>query len=149
MTRYESPLNFHGWVGSGYIIMDPETGAGAYLIGGGMNGGYYVNALNEMYVHSLGVEPYEFSPQTKNLLHSGCQLCCVLKSAALIKAVANLGSLEKAWGYSKSAIFQPWTVFTSAATFAWSLIDGLVMPMSDSTTACVQGCREKYYPEEN
>ncbi|MFA7462753.1 MAG: hypothetical protein WCY59_06405, partial [Anaerovoracaceae bacterium] len=28
------------------IIMDPETGAGAYLISGGMSGGYYVGKNN-------------------------------------------------------------------------------------------------------
>ena len=46
VTAHESRINFHGWVGSGYIIMDPETGAGAYLISGGMSGGYYVGKNN-------------------------------------------------------------------------------------------------------
>ncbi|HKE94121.1 MAG TPA: DUF6310 domain-containing protein, partial [Povalibacter sp.] len=32
-------LNIRGHVGNGYIIVDPETGAGAYLIDGGLNGG--------------------------------------------------------------------------------------------------------------
>jgi transglutaminase-like putative cysteine protease len=32
-------LNIRGRVGNGYIILDPQTGAGAYLIDGGLNGG--------------------------------------------------------------------------------------------------------------
>jgi len=31
-----------GWSGFGYIILDPDTGVGAYKISGGANGGYYV-----------------------------------------------------------------------------------------------------------
>jgi hypothetical protein len=33
-------INFNGWIGCGYIIIDPESGAGAYKIGGGANGGW-------------------------------------------------------------------------------------------------------------
>ena len=29
-----------GWSGAGYIIFDPQTGSGAYKIGGGQNGSY-------------------------------------------------------------------------------------------------------------
>ncbi|MEW5824846.1 MAG: hypothetical protein AB1766_10975 [Pseudomonadota bacterium] len=38
VTIHESPITAHGWTGYGYIIVDPETGAGAYLIEG--NGGF-------------------------------------------------------------------------------------------------------------
>jgi hypothetical protein len=31
-------INFHEWTGCGYIIIDPVTGAGAYMISGGQNG---------------------------------------------------------------------------------------------------------------
>jgi transglutaminase superfamily protein len=31
-------IDFNGWVGCGYITIDPETGAGAYMITGGDNG---------------------------------------------------------------------------------------------------------------
>lgn len=36
---HESPISVSGWTGSGYIIDDPATGAGAYKISGGANGG--------------------------------------------------------------------------------------------------------------
>lgn len=39
VTAHESKLNFNGWVGEGYIITDEKTGAAAYMIAGGGNGG--------------------------------------------------------------------------------------------------------------
>ena len=36
----EKSINFKGWEGSGYIITDPNTGSGAYMISGGLNGGF-------------------------------------------------------------------------------------------------------------
>ena len=38
VTVHQSPITQSGWTGSGYIITDPETGAGAYKISGGANG---------------------------------------------------------------------------------------------------------------
>jgi len=33
-------ISYNGWFGCGYIIIDPETGAGAYMISGGHNGAF-------------------------------------------------------------------------------------------------------------
>ena len=38
-TAHENQINFNGWIGEGYILMDPDTGAAAYIISGGGNGG--------------------------------------------------------------------------------------------------------------
>ncbi len=38
VTTHQSNINYKGWHGSGYIILDERTGAGAYLISGGANG---------------------------------------------------------------------------------------------------------------
>jgi hypothetical protein len=35
MIAHEQPVNFYGSSQVGYIVLDPETGAGGYLIGGG------------------------------------------------------------------------------------------------------------------
>jgi hypothetical protein len=35
----DRPAAIGGWTGSGYVILDPQTGAGAYRISGGLNGG--------------------------------------------------------------------------------------------------------------
>ena len=42
VTAHEQSINFNGWVGEGYIIIDPTTGAGAYKIAGGGNGAFIV-----------------------------------------------------------------------------------------------------------
>jgi hypothetical protein len=39
VTVHQGDITANGWTGSGYIILDPETGAGAYKISGGANGG--------------------------------------------------------------------------------------------------------------
>ena len=36
----ERNVEFYNWTGVGYIVLDPETGAGAYMISGGLAGGY-------------------------------------------------------------------------------------------------------------
>lgn len=38
VTVSKTNINFNGWNGCGYIITDPETGAGAYMISGGTSG---------------------------------------------------------------------------------------------------------------
>ncbi len=37
-TTHEAQIVYGDWVGSGYLLIDPETGAGAYKIAGGGNG---------------------------------------------------------------------------------------------------------------
>lgn len=39
VTTSQAKVSINGWTGSGYIIIDPATGAGAYMIGGGLDGG--------------------------------------------------------------------------------------------------------------
>ncbi len=36
-------IEYEGWTGCGYIILDPETGSGAYMISGGKNGSILLN----------------------------------------------------------------------------------------------------------
>lgn len=40
VTMSEKSISFNGWNGSGYIIIDPNTGSGDYMISGGLNGGF-------------------------------------------------------------------------------------------------------------
>ncbi|UYZ68011.1 hypothetical protein LP122_09595 [Moraxella bovis] len=45
VTVHEKTINYKGWKGSGYIIIDPQTGSGAYLIDGGANGAFLFGLL--------------------------------------------------------------------------------------------------------
>jgi|GEM_PF-1161843 len=38
VTVPKSNISYNGWIGCGYIITNPETGGGAYMISGGTNG---------------------------------------------------------------------------------------------------------------
>jgi hypothetical protein len=38
VTIHEAPISAHGFSGSGYTVIDPQTGAGAYIIEGGARG---------------------------------------------------------------------------------------------------------------
>ena len=49
VTVHEKSINKHGWKGFVYIVIDPETGAGAYLIEGSGNGGI----LFTIFTHAL------------------------------------------------------------------------------------------------
>ena len=40
MTTHEAPITQSGCTGGGYIFIDPNTGAGGYIIDGGSNGGF-------------------------------------------------------------------------------------------------------------
>lgn len=44
VTISKTNINFNGWIGCGYIIIDPTTGAGAFMISGGVNGGWIMIA---------------------------------------------------------------------------------------------------------
>lgn len=41
VTVAKTNVSLSGWTGCGYIIIDPATGAGAYMISGGLNGGWF------------------------------------------------------------------------------------------------------------
>lgn len=53
-TAHESQLVFHGWTGSGYLLIDPDTGAGAYKIAGGSNGGQLLTEADKTFLKVLG-----------------------------------------------------------------------------------------------
>jgi len=40
VTVSKTNITYNGWTGCGYIIIDPDTGEGAYMISGGMNGAF-------------------------------------------------------------------------------------------------------------
>jgi hypothetical protein len=40
VTISQARITYSGWTGAGYVIIDPQTGAGSYLIEGGANGGW-------------------------------------------------------------------------------------------------------------
>ena len=61
VTVHDTQITLNGWSGTGYTILDPESGAGAYMIGGGLDGGY-TDGLGEWqkvlrYINLFAVAP--------------------------------------------------------------------------------------------
>ncbi len=54
-TAHETRINFNGWIGEGYILIDPNTGAGAYMISGGGNGGEIKSLTNDLLMASAAI----------------------------------------------------------------------------------------------
>ena len=67
VTVSQSNINFNGWTGCGYIVFDPVTGGGAYLISGGLNGAFLFllwasTFLLVVALSTLGVLPLIVAP---------------------------------------------------------------------------------------
>jgi len=52
----QKAISFNGWNGSGYMILDKDTGVGAYMISGGLSGGkaWWREALDKLKVGGTG-----------------------------------------------------------------------------------------------
>lgn len=53
VTVSKTNVNFNSWVGCGYVIVDPATGAGAYMISGELNGGIMDLSEDQLIAFSL------------------------------------------------------------------------------------------------
>ena len=53
VTVHDTQINFNGWSGTGYTILDPNSGAGAYMIGGGLDGGFINTEILENIIQWL------------------------------------------------------------------------------------------------
>ena len=77
VTIHEKPITQSGWTGAGYTTIDPDTGAGGYMIDGGSNGGWLVYALAIIVLMAL----------------ASIQFIAILGGFAIIAAVAGIVSL--------------------------------------------------------
>jgi len=46
VTVAKTNITYYGWNGCGYIVFDTDTGGGAYIISGGLNGGYWSDSMS-------------------------------------------------------------------------------------------------------
>ena len=69
VTVHEKSINKHGWKGFGYIVIDPETGAGAYIIEGNGNEGKQIDAAiaKALNINQLAPDRIKQSIMTYNL----------------------------------------------------------------------------------
>ena len=85
VTVHEQPLTLFDWSGSGYTIIDPETGAGAYRITGGTNGSETVKK---------GADAFKFASLLSNIFSPGSATATSLRRVSVaLSFVAGLGQI--------------------------------------------------------
>jgi hypothetical protein len=55
VTVSKTNINYNGWTGCGYIIINPNTGAGAYMISGGLSGAQLLLLLVGALLIAIGI----------------------------------------------------------------------------------------------
>jgi hypothetical protein len=95
VTVHERAINANGWTGYGYIIIDPDTGAGSYLIEGKGNGAIMILLLGIVFMLAA-VLIIEFNPILGfallfiGMLFIGCAFTMLTKDARFVDAAAAL-----------------------------------------------------------
>ncbi|QEY16801.1 hypothetical protein D0C16_12965 [Cellvibrio sp. KY-GH-1] len=107
-TAHETRINFNGWVGEGYTLIDSNTGAGAYMISGGGNGGELISVLGEVvgYLESfLDVMQKVISGKDKQAIAFRALLKVIGEKIKPVAPIVGLiGSILEAIGNCPSAL---------------------------------------------
>jgi hypothetical protein len=91
VTVSQTQINFNGWSGVGYIVIDPTTGAGSYMISGGLGG-----------AEIFGLVLFAMALTLVVLAFSGVGLVLgILGFAAAIGAI--IAGTQLMWGQAESA----------------------------------------------
>jgi hypothetical protein len=130
ITIPEQNVNIDGWVGTGYIALDPENGTGAYMIAGGLSGGF-IKCL-EALITSLDISLIEEAfklPPILSILDSLKSIYDDLKSSA--NNIWALVAINIVSIIISVVLFVLLTYGVISATFAfWTgLISGLVLAL--------------------
>jgi hypothetical protein len=88
VTVSKTNITYNGWTGCGYIIIDPDTGAGAYMISGGMSGGWLMIAIGNALI-LLGFISSEFGIGIGllllGILYVAIGLCLIYSNAEILE----------------------------------------------------------------
>jgi hypothetical protein len=92
VTVHEKPITHFGWMGSGYIVTDNDTGAGAYKISGGSNGGFLNDETLGNMLYWLGLLSYTAGWVSTIVLiaFGGGGLVAFFALASIVLAVSNV-----------------------------------------------------------
>jgi hypothetical protein len=85
VTISQKDITIGGWTGVGYIVVDPETGSGAYRISGGYNGGSYNDNYWSRYINFVS--------------YYGIHL-----DLTAVVGLLLFGSIPKSWAGSKALL---------------------------------------------
>ncbi|PTV50612.1 transglutaminase domain-containing protein [Acinetobacter pittii] len=105
----QTKVSLNGWSGSGYIITDPNTGSGAYMISGGLNGGHIAYGVG--FATGLGLTFTLIGTFTGGLMVGGGLvflafiLVLALALAALMAFILTILDDDKSKGCFTSGLF--------------------------------------------
>jgi hypothetical protein len=93
VTVHEKDIVVNGWTGSGYIVLDPDTGSGAYKIAGGANGswwsGFFAGASAGAVLSIIGITAAQMVAGTLALLAGGIGIFFALLLFVVIVGLFN------------------------------------------------------------
>ena len=148
VTISQKQVHAFGWSGTGYIVLDPESGVGGYLIGGGADGGM-INFFGEnqnLIVLLLGIAaiasvslPFLFLPV----------LLITIFSAFMITMYNNLALMEAGceelvpfnWVINILAVAAGVLFSSSVASTIWSAIFGWMYTSAVSSNPVINYCK--------
>jgi hypothetical protein len=92
------PIQVPGWVGAGYIILDPATGAGAWKITGGANGGSLeppVGSVETMWsiLSEWGGDIGKVAAKSNTVFELGATVASLVEACSTRSAVAGIISI--------------------------------------------------------
>jgi hypothetical protein len=125
VTVSKTNINFNGWTGCGYIIIDPLTGVGAYMISGGMSGAIIIGTLLIILAGVLLILAVVVAPETGGV---GSVILAYFGIVNALGAIAALYGKEKLNEFMEciGEIIAVHIAIDSILSMAESLIKGLV-----------------------
>jgi hypothetical protein len=111
VTTHERPITQSGWTGAGYTFIDPETGAGGYIIDGGSNGGIleFIDNLQK-YLFTPNITGFSqgagFKAFAENFGNFAAVFSFVVDILSIFESCSNAGS------NNIEAVIIVWTLIT-------------------------------------
>ncbi|WP_201599169.1 hypothetical protein [Psychrobacter vallis] len=116
VTVHDTQITLNGWSGTGYTILDPNSGAGAYMIGGGLDGGVieFFGDNQNVITLALGILSIAAAIVTVPFTLGVLLISLTVFSALMITMSNNLALLEA--GCPQKLVNFNWLVNTIALT---------------------------------
>ncbi|MES2933190.1 MAG: transglutaminase-like domain-containing protein [Pseudomonadota bacterium] len=129
---HEKDIRVEGWVGNGYVVLDPKTGAAAYKIAGGTNGSYMHLASQYRLAYGAGAWEKIRSDRTasergggysevvrnaEHMLFAYDQVCSGSRNRASMVLLTYLYFIGKAFIWDYNALFNSSITIPGVGTF--------------------------------
>jgi hypothetical protein len=123
VTTHTDPVSVPGWQGAGYVILDPETGAGAWKIGGGANGGILtlIEEISKAIIWSIATFVGIFKPFIETFSTAAAGLAFFISVLATVFN-SSLNAAQKVADIAISLMSAIAVVKISAAIFSSALL---------------------------